>query len=82
MPSAAHRPGEGARVGERVAACSAPRRTREVDVHVDEACTRDVPRFEGGSAAATVQVPPDVAHDHIGGVIREPRRFDEGPEGR
>ena len=78
----AHRPGEGARVGERVAACSAPRRTREVDVHVDEACTRDVPRFEGGSAAATVQVPPDVAHDHIGGVIHEPRRFDEGPEGR
>ena len=78
----AHRPGEGARVGERVAARSAPRRTGEVDVDVDEACAGDVPGVEGGSAAATVQVPPDVAHDHIGEVIREPRRFDEGPEGR
>ena len=78
----AHRLGEGARVGQRVATGGAARRTREVDVDVDEPGAGDVPGFEGRPAAAPVQVPPDVAHDDIGEVIGEPRRFDEWPEGR
>src|SRR6185369_6069604 len=65
-PQRAHRSCERARVGQRVATFRASRWPCEVEVDVDEPCTGDVPGFEGGAAAATVEVPPHITHDDLG----------------